>query len=205
MNNNSKKVSLQAEYSKVNLLSTQEIKSQSIISLNMDPTILSASIKDAQELYLQEIIGTKLLRKIQYLVYNELEQNDLDKIFDESQETYFTLLENYIKPYLRSKALVILVMNASYKFRNIGVSRNSDTNVSFTAMDELKYLEKQYSTNADHYAEILSRYLCSNKSTYPELLAETLPYEKSPKLGKHYSNTSGLYLGDIKDNHCTCC
>lgn len=189
------------EYRKTLLISVGDIKTNSLINTNVSDEYLSSAIMDAQEIYLEEIIGTALYRKLQLLVFNKINGDTPD--IDED-ENYRELLDEYIKPFLKARGTVNVLYNISFKIKNAGVVRNSDTNVNYAGMDEIKYLETQYSTAVDNYAQKLSKYICANKDNYEELSATIPSYFKAPQLGKTYANSSGLWLGDFSKNKCGC-
>ena len=122
------------------LISPGELKGESLINQNVDDKILSSIVTTSQEIYLCKIIGTALMRKLQTLVYNEAENNGGETVNTPGNETYKELLEQYVKPYLKYSAMKAFLIENTYKFRNIGVTKNYDTNVQATDLDTLKYL-----------------------------------------------------------------
>ena len=194
---------MQPEYTNTLLISPSELKSESLINSNTDDKPLSNIVTTIQEIYLVKITGTPLLRKLQELVYNEAKGLP-DSITQEGNEQYFDLLENYVKPYLRYHALKSFVVENSFKFRNAGVVRVSDTNMNYSSVDDIKFLQQHFSTYIAEYEDRLSKYLCSNKSNFPELQAEIPSYADEPTIGKDFSNTGGLWLGPRRKNNSNC-
>lgn len=189
-------------YTDVILISPNEIKSASNINYNVDNSVISNTARTVQDIYLEEIIGTALLRRIQELIYNKLNNLD-DNIDTPVNEAYKILLNKYIKDFLIAKCLTDILMNISFKIRNIGVSRNSDTNINYADLSELKFLKMQYETYADEYTERLSKFLCANKEQYPELTADIPAYFKTPLIGKSFANC-GIWIGKEEKNNCGC-
>lgn len=182
------------EYYNTLLISPQELKGESLINNNVDEKPLSVMVQTAQEIYLCKIIGTALFRKLQELVYNKIK--GLTPVIDgEGYEVYNELLEDYVKPYLKYKAMEQFIVENSFKMRNIGVVRNSDTNVMGIDLDTVRFLQKHYATYSESYADRLSKFICDNKSQLPEVTAEIASFMDEPQIGETYANTAGLWLG----------
>ena len=186
------------------LISAKELKNNgTILSGNIDDNYLSSTIVTCQEVYLEQITGTALYHKLQMLVYNQITGQE-DGIYAPGNEDYRELLEEMVKPYLKARATVDILYPVSYKIRNMGVMKSSDTNLQNADMSDIKYLEKQYLTYVAEYEQRLSKYLCANKEKFEELAADVPAYFDSPSLGKDYANESGLWLGSKKNKICGC-
>ena len=195
---------MRPEYTNTLLISPTELKSESLINSNCDDKPLSNIVTTTQEIYLVKITGTALMRKLQELVYNEVKGLP-NNITQEGNEHYLDLLENYVKPYLRYHAVKSFLVENSFKFRNAGVVRVSDTNMNYTSVEDIKFLQQHFNTYIAEYEDRLSKYLCSNKSNFPEIQAEIPSYMDSPSVGKDYSNTGGLWLGSKNNSKCNGC
>lgn len=195
---------MQPEYTNTLLISPSELKTESLINSNCDDKSLSNIVTTVQEIYLVKITGTPLMRKLQELVYNEVKGLP-DNITQEGNEHYLDLLSNYVKPYLRYHALKSFVVENSFKFRSAGVVRVSDTNMNYSSVDDIKFLQSHFETYVAEYEDRLSKYLCSNKSNFPEIQAEIPSYMDTPSVGKEYSNTGGLWLGSKNNSKCNGC
>lgn len=186
------------------LISAKELKNNgTILSGNIDDNYLSSTIVTCQEVYLEQITGTALYHKLQMLVYNQI-TGQADGIYAPGNEDYRELLEEMVKPYLKARATVDILYPVSYKIRNMGVMKSSDTNLQNADMSDIKYLEKQYLTYVAEYEQRLSKYLCANKEKFEELAADVPAYFDSPSLGKDYANECGLWLGSKKNKNCGC-
>lgn len=192
------------DYYNTLLISPQELKGESLINNNVDEKPLSVMVQTAQEIYLCKIIGTALFRKLQELVYNKIK--GLTPTIDaEGNETYKELLEDYIKPYLKYHVMKSFLIENTYKMRNAGVTRMTDTNVLANDLDTLKYLEKHYNSYVAEYEDRLSKFICANKEQLPEVSAEVMPYLEEPQSGETFSNTGGLWLGGKRTGTCKSC
>lgn len=193
-----------ANYRKTLLISAAELKNaNTLISNNVDDNYLSATIITVQEVYLEQVTGTALYHRLQELVYNQI-TNAPDGIYAEGNEDYRELLDEYIKPYLKARATTDVLYPIAYKIRNMGVMKNSDTNLQPADISDIKYLEKQYNTYTSDYEQRLSKYLCANREKFEELDADIPAYFDQPSLGKDYANEQGLWLGSKKKKSCGC-
>ena len=193
------------ETRKTMLISVNEIKSNTLISQNVDDSYIATTIMTAQEIYLSKIIGTALYHSLQTLVYNQI-KNTTPSIYDDEHKLYNELLQEWVKPLLKYRVSVDLLYNISFKIRNAGVVRNSDTNVSYAPLDEIKYLEKQFLTYYDYCCDKISRYLSANRMSFTELSENTPCYYDQAMLDKDFANSGGLFLGssDKSKNNCSC-
>ena len=192
------------EYRNTLLISARELKNaNTLISNNVDDNYLSSTIITCQEVYLEQITGTALYHRLQELVYNQI-TNAPDALNDPGNEAYKDLLEEMVKPYLKARATVDVLYPITYKIRNMGVMKNSDTNLQPADMNDIKYLEKQYLTYVAEYEQRLSKYLCANQDKFEELDVDSPSYFDQPSLGKNYANECGLYLGSKKNKNCGC-
>ena len=193
------------EFYNILLVSPAELKQESLINQNVEEKVLNVIIQTAQEIYLCKIIGTPLYRKLQELVYNKLKDNEGDKIDGTGFDTYNELLENYVKPYLKYKAVEQFTVENSFKMRNVGVVRNADTNVSYVDLDSIRFLQHHYASYVAEYEDRLSKFICANKEMLPEVTAEIASYLEPAQVGETFSNTGGLWLGKVKNNGCGSC
>ena len=171
------------------LISPEEVKAQSDINYNVDDTMIGASIRVSQNVYLRDVIGTELLEKIQQLIANAIEDNGDMKIDDEGAIAYKTLLDDYITPVLTYKVASEICARISKRIRNAGVVSNSDTNMNAASLQDIVYMKDTYDT---YYNDALNRmveFICKNEEAYPESNF-VCGCGKSPK----YART-GLWLG----------
>lgn len=180
-----------------------DIKSSSYINYNVDDAMLGKAIRETQDIHLQAIIGSNLYYRLQELVYNAI-QDSGETINDGGFEAYQELLEDYVQPYLEEKTQAVLCVPLTYKLRNFGVAKNSDTNIESPSLRDIMALQKRFNTSSAKYATRLSMWLCANKDAFPEL-SETscgCGIFVPAVLGKKFVAT-GLVLGGT-ENKCNC-
>ena len=187
---------------KVMLISPDAIKGSTYIQNNVDDGMVGSAIREAQDIHLQSIIGSELMYRLQTLVLNAIE-DEPDSIDDDANECYKALLDDFIAPYLEAKTEAVLVLMVAYKTRNLGLIHASDTNLNSVPMDDVLKLQQRYNGVAAKHATALSKYLCINKSCFPELSNDCgcVPFVK-PQIGKTFIHT-GLWLGG-KGSDCCC-
>ena len=189
------------EYRKSLLINVAELKTNTVISGNIDDKFLLSAIMTCQEVHLEDLIGTALYHKIQQLVYNTVKKQ-ADNINAPENEIYLTLLDEFIKPFLKAKCTVELLYNVSYKMKNAGVVKTSDTNVANADIEEIKYLERQYSVYVNSYSERISKFLKEHFDEIPELSIDKPLYYNDANINKEYASDCGLWLGGTSKNKC---
>lgn len=141
------------------LISEQTLKQDSLINDNVGVEFLQPTIELAQNIHLQELIGTKLLNRICALV-------ESDEISAET--AYKTLLDAYITPYLEWMVTSLIQLPIAFKTRNMGVVQTNDDRVNNIGLKDTQVLEQYYANKAAFYGLRLSKYLKANKTLYPE-------------------------------------
>lgn len=141
------------------LISEQTLKADSLINDNTGSEFLQPAIELAQDIHLQELIGTKLLNKICALVED-------DSIT--ANTAYQTLLDSYITPYLEWMVTSLIQVPISVKTRNLGVVQTNDDRIYNLGLKDVQVLEQYYANKAAFYATRLTKFLKANTNIYPE-------------------------------------
>lgn len=147
--------------SKVLLISTERLKTNTAISKNVDDAELRNSIIISQDISLVEAIGTNLFNKIQDLV----DTGDIDL---SGNTNYRSLLVDYIQPFLTNQAYYFALDNFLIKFVNVGLQApftEQSTSVDITTYKTIKNNAKSI---AEWYGARLRSYLCDNPAPFPE-------------------------------------
>lgn len=149
-------------YKDVLLTSENYIKTTTSMDDNILGKALLPAIKLAQDIELQEAIGTALYRKLQTLIFDK-------EIEDDGNEIYAELLDDYIQPFLAYQTLANTVMMVGVKTANIGVVETNDTNIVNIAKAERDLQKESYLHFARHYLKQMQDWLKSNCKLIPEL------------------------------------
>lgn len=156
------------EYKRTMLISPNKVKESGKLNINVDDRKIAASIRTAQNVYLVDVIGSELVEKLQLLVYNKIEGLSGDTIDSPENIAYKTLLDEYVTEALQEKTVIDLCIRISYKVRNMGVVKNSDTNVNASDIDDIKYIQNYMETEYNHTLNRMAEFLCQNKAAFPE-------------------------------------
>lgn len=178
-----------ADYKDVLLINENVIKSVTNISENVSGGYILPAIKLAQDIDLEETIGSPLKIALQQKVFNNEIGSDL---------LYKTLLDDYIQQYLIYATIVHLIPNIAYKITNAGVMITEDEKMTNTSdIDKVKWHYKHLS---DVYKNRLQRHLIANYSNYPELGKYKTVEDIRQNL--YSSASSGLNLGGARGKRC---
>lgn len=137
------------------LISTDDLKSETLINYNLDDVITGRCIKNCQEIYLRDIIGDELLSKLKDLASAEIAGEDIP-------EPYLTLIDTYVFNYLLYKVQCEICIAISFKIRNIGVSSDRDVNVDTLQIEGIEKIRDYYETFAVDAENRLIDYLEAN-------------------------------------------
>lgn len=162
------------------------IKSLAPVDENIAGKYLRSALTQAQEIDLKNILGSSLLGALKQRVLNE-----------EVTGNYIELLDK-IQYYLAYATLVNLSMVVGFKVANAGVLKTGDENMTPSTWTELTAVRDYYQKKADYFCLELQKYLCDNKSLFPELDSCSCNKIKS---NLSSAATSGLWLGGIRDKY----
>ena len=152
------------------LISEKTIKENSLVSNNVDGKYIQNAIRTAQDLSLLPIIGQKLFERLCDGVAN----NNLNELETE-------LIKAYIQPVLLNAVMSDLILQLSFKFRNLGAVQTVDTNVIIPSLTDLEYIRNDYSMKCTFYQNRLSDFLednCTKFKQYTDCQCGKLPANK---------------------------
>lgn len=141
------------------LISEKTIKENSLVSNNVDGKYIQNAIRTAQDISLQPIIGQKLFERL----CEGVSEDNLTELETE-------LIKTYIQPVLLNAVMSDLVLQLTYKFRNLGAVQTTDTNIMIPSLNELQYIREDYNMKAAFYMNRLSDFLeanCTKFKQYP--------------------------------------
>ena len=127
---------------------------------NVDTDKFIQFVKIAQDIHIQNYLGSKLFQKLQAdIVANNLAGN------------YLSLVENYIKPMLIHWSMVEYLPFAAYTIANKGVYKHTSENAENVDKNEVDYLLEKERSIAQHYTERFIDYMSFNQTLFPEYRA----------------------------------
>jgi len=143
---------------------------------NVDTDKFIQYIKIAQDIHIQNYLGTELLNKIK-----------ADIIATTLSGDYETLVNTYIKPMLIHWAMVEYLPFAAYTIANKGVYKHSSENAENVAKDEVDFLLEKERKIAQHYTQRFIDYMSFNQQLFPE-------YNDNSN-GDMYPDTNNNFIG----------
>jgi hypothetical protein len=147
---------------KILLISEDYIKTNSGLNDNVWGNYLTPAIREAQDIKLQQILGTSLYEAILEQVKNGAIKNDHFK-------PYKALLDDYIQPYLMYQTISDLVPIIGVKLTNIGVVVSNDEHLTNLTQGERELVQTYYGQRAEFYGKRLQNFLIDNRADYKEL------------------------------------
>jgi len=139
------------------LITRDDLVRFTAVNGNVDTDKFLQFIKIAQDIHIQNYLGTKLLEKIQSdIVAGTLTGN------------YKTLVENLVKPMLIHWAMVEYLPFAAYTIANKGVYKHSSENAENVDKNEVDYLLEKERQIAQHYTERFISYMSFHRDLFPE-------------------------------------
>ena len=124
---------------------------------NVDTDKFIQFVKIAQDIHIQNYLGTKLFNKINdAIVSNTL------------ASPYTTLLSQYIKPMVIHFAMVEYLPFAAYTIANKGVFKHNSENSTNVEKNEVDFLIEKERDIAQHYTNRFIDYMCYNQALFPE-------------------------------------
>jgi len=144
---------------------------------NVDSELIKNAIREAQDIEVQRLLGTRLYKRIiAGIIADDLTADETSLLNDYIADTtiywsyYYCLDAIYIRP------------------RNNGILRANGGENS-EAVDITLYDRKRKAVlkKAEWYSELMATYLVENRSTFPLLDDNDKLYEKNPDYGSQYA------------------
>jgi hypothetical protein len=150
---------------------------------NIDPSQIYPFVEEAQDVYVQDILGTNLYNDLMYrMVYATA------SII--SQETALLDMLSKTTAYY---SVYMALPHLSIKIRNIGVAKSSADNTEPASLDDMKYLRNEVKNMAEFWAQRSINYLCDNSSFFP--LYTRSGDDIQPNMSMQYD--SDIYIDDM--------
>lgn len=168
-------------------ISIDEIKQNNVINANVDTEYIEPALREAQDIFLREILGDALYNAIE----NRINDNNLTG-------KYVTLVNQYIKPYLENRMLASLVVPLAMKIRNAGVIQQYDQGFNQSSVKDVNYLADYYNNRVEFYENRMTEYLKKNAADIPEY-----GYSSQNITNPSQTHTAGtIYLGGGRKRSC---
>ena len=138
-------------------VSRDEIIKFTALNGNIDTDSFVQWVKVAQDIHIQNYLGTKLFKKI----------ND-DIVAGTLTGNYLTLTNVYVKPMLIHWSLVEYLPFAAYTIANKGVYKHNSENSDTVSKEEVDFLVEKERSIAENYTRRFIDYMSFNNSLFPE-------------------------------------
>jgi hypothetical protein len=138
-------------------VSRDEIVKFTALNGNIDTDNFIQWVKVAQDIHIQNYLGTKLFKKI----------ND-DLVSGTLTGNYLTLTNVFIKPMLIHWTMVEYLPFAAYTISNKGVYKHNSENSDTVIKDEIDFLIEKERSIAENYTRRFIDHMSFNMSLYPE-------------------------------------
>lgn len=161
-------------------VSREDIVKFTSLSGNVDVDNFIQWVKVAQDIHIQNYLGTDLFNKI---------NNDI--VAGTIANPYLALLTTYIKPMVIHWAMVEALPFMHYTIANKGIYKHGSENSETATIEEVEKLVDKYRSIAQNYTDRFIDYMCFNSTTFPEYLSNS-DADISPD--KKINNYVGWYL-----------
>jgi len=142
-------------------ITANDLKRYSIVNGNVDNDKFMQFIEIAQDIHIQNYLGTDLYNKFQTIILNSTINNVVNS-------DYKFLLDTYIKSMLVHWAMVEYLPFAAYTVANGGVYKHTSETSQSVDKNEIDFLVEKQRNTAQHYTRRFIDYMCFNAATYPE-------------------------------------
>jgi hypothetical protein len=139
-------------------ITPKDLKNNTILNGNVDTDMFIQFVKIAQQMHVQNYLGTQLYNTITTKIQTNTLTGD-----------YLNLVTDYVQPMLIHFAMVDYIPFANYQIRNGGVFKHSSENSESVTKDELDILTQKHRSFADFYAKRFVDYMgIFASSLFPE-------------------------------------
>ena len=144
------------------LVTTDDLKNNTIIDGNVDTAKFIQFMRIAQEVHIQNYLGTSLYRAIQAKIIAGTLTGD-----------YLDLVNNYLKDMVMYFAMVDYVPFAAFQISNGGVFKHRSENSDTATKEEIDALTEKYRQFAQFFTRRFLDYICDNSNLFPEYNSST--------------------------------
>ena len=143
-------------------ISEQKLKDSTAINLAVSTDLLLPYVREAQKLFVEPKLGTKLVQKLK----DEIVAGTL-------AGAYKTLVDDYIGDMLPNWAFYHAVPFLRFKVENGNIySKTSETGTALSNADA-QHLREEIRNTAEYYTERMIEYVTNNLASFPEYSTNT--------------------------------
>jgi len=161
-------------------ISEEKLNDSTAISLNVDVQLLLPFVKQAQKLYVETKLGTKLCDKLKSLIVAGTVNNA-------GNEFYATLLNDFIGEMLPNFALYHAIPFLRFKVENGNIySKSSETGTALNT-EEAQSLRSEVVNTGEYYMQRMIDFITNNTTEFPEYNTNS-GADVNPDTNAYYSN-----------------
>jgi len=147
-------------------ITPEDIKKNTILKGSVDPDKFLQFAIIAQQIHIQNYLGTKLYDRLQAYINDNGSQNGT--FSGNTTDADYVLLEKHVKPMTIYYTMVEYVKAGAFEITNKGVMRHTSENAELASIEDLDYLTNKYRDIAQYYTERFIEYIIYNQTTFPE-------------------------------------
>ena len=144
------------------LISKNDLAAYTSLNANVDADKVVQFVKIAQDIWIQQYTGSKLLNKIK-----------ADIVAGTLSGNYLTLVNSYLKPMLIHFTMVEFLPFHAYTIANKGIYKHNSENAETIQKSEVDFLIEKERNIAINYALRFQDYMLVNQSNFPEYNTNT--------------------------------
>ncbi len=142
-----------------------DIVKNTALNSNVDTDKFIQFIELAQEIHIQNFLGTDL--------YDKISNDILGTGGATLTGNYLILVNTYVQPMLIHYAMVEYLPFASYSIANGGVFKHQSESSQIVSKEEVDYLVQKEREYAEYYTQRFIDYMSFNQSLFPEYTSNT--------------------------------
>jgi hypothetical protein len=163
----------------VKFISPSFFKENTTVDENVDDDIIVPFIIKAQNLHIQQALGSAF--------YNRLKEGVANNNLNADEEDF---LRDYIQPCLVEYTLYELIPHINYKLTNKAISQKSSEFSQASTLDEVKYLRQSVRDLAEFYMKRIQRFLC-------DFGTKKFPIYANPGSNENLKRKKRSYFGGV--------
>ena len=134
----------------------QYLRDYTPLGKNIDQDEIFPFVEEAQDIYVQDVLGTPLYDDLVYKLYAGITYSSIE-----------LSLVNICSKALAYWTVYLALPHLAIKIRNIGVARASGENTQTSTMEEIKYLREEMKNLAEFYNTRVVDFLCQYSAQFP--------------------------------------
>ena len=147
-------------------ITQNDIKNNTIINGSVDPDKFLQFVIIAQQIHIQNFLGTRLYERLQNYINANGSQNGNFTGQDTDPEKI--LLDQHVKNMTIYWAMVEYIGVGAFSISNKGVLRHTSETAELASKDDLDYLTTKYRDLAQYYTDRFINFIIYKQTVYPE-------------------------------------